>query len=275
MQLANGLSENQNVRLGAKLKIPTTKLANDETTYWFVYVVKSGDSLGTIAARFKVEVADVLRVNGITDASRVLIDQQLIIPVKTPRIVEQTSEPVAEVAAAASMRTEPKLIALIPPEATPTIASLIVFDPATTSAQAASQVAASATDFDSMKSELLALYNEQRAAAGLPTLQISAALVAAAQAHAEDCAVRGFGSHTGSDGSTSRTRITRAGFNGEYSGENWAYTSTSSSAFNMWFYRESPGGPHRRNIMSTDFNMVGFGIAPMGNGYFFIANFGG
>jgi uncharacterized protein YkwD len=128
---------------------------------------------------------------------------------------------------------------------------------------------------EAIRSALLTLHNEQRIAAGLAPLQISAALQASAQAHAEDCAARGFGSHTGSDGSTSRQRIARIGFTGRFTGENWAFSRTAERAFEMWFHQESPTGPHRANIMSANYAEVGFGIAPSNGGYYIITNLGG
>ncbi len=274
LQLANGLGEKQDARLGAKLVIPTTKLADDESTYWFIYIVKPGDTLSTIAAKFKVEVTDVLRVNRISDASRVLVDQKLIIPVKTPRVVEAAPNAAAADDSPKLIKfaptTEPALIPLAPPAATATAAPILL-----AAAAPAAAAVADNSDADALRAQLLTLYNEQRIAAGLAPLAPSATLQAAAQAHAEDCAARGFGSHTGSDGSSSAVRIARAGFGGSRTGENWAFARTPAGAFNMWFHQETPSGPHRRNIMSAAFTEVGFGIAPLRGGYMFIANLGG
>ena len=294
LQLANNLGEIQDVQLGAKLKIPTTKLADDESTYWFIYIVKSGDTLSTIAARFKVEVADVLRVNRIDDAARVLVDQQLIIPVKAPQAAVRapaqvqieaqppsTPEPVliALVVSSATPDAAQALVALAPPPATPMptpTPTLIPVEPIQLAVAAPNAVSvAHSADAESLRAEILALHNAQRIAAGLPPLVPSAALQAAAQMHAEDCVARGFGSHVGSDSSSSRMRIARAGYGGTQTGENWAFARSAAVAFQMWFHQESPSGPHRRNIMSADFSEVGFGIAPMRGGFIFIANLGG
>jgi murein DD-endopeptidase MepM/ murein hydrolase activator NlpD len=45
-----------------------------------VYIVKEGDSLWAIAARFGVSVADLQRANGISDASQLVVGTRLIIP---------------------------------------------------------------------------------------------------------------------------------------------------------------------------------------------------
>jgi uncharacterized protein YkwD len=168
---------------------------------------------------------------------------------------------------------EQALVALAPPQATsgPTLVPLEPSQPAI----AAPIAAARSADADSLRAEMLALHNAQRIAAGLPPLTPSAVLQAAAQAHAEDCAARGFGSHVGSNGSSSRQRIAGAGYAGAQTGENWAFARSAAIAFQMWFHQESPSGPHRRNIMSADFVEVGFGIAQMRGGFVFIANLGG
>jgi uncharacterized protein YkwD len=282
IQLANQRGESQDVRLGEKLKIPSTRIADDESTYWFVYVVKSGDTLSTIAARFKVEVADVLRVNGIADASRVLVDQALVIPVKAPRTSDAAP---AAAKVQARVQSAPSLIPLVTaapeaPTAEPT-AALIALAPAPvadappTAAPVVAVAAVAADDVEAMRAALLALHNEQRAAAGLPALRYSMVLQTSAQLHAEDCATRGYGSHVGSDGSSAHQRIARAGYPGTATGENWAFARSAAAAFNMWFHQESPSGPHRRNIMSASYSEVGFGITRMGGGYIFIANLGG
>jgi uncharacterized protein YkwD len=130
-------------------------------------------------------------------------------------------------------------------------------------------------EVEQIRASLLALYNQQRTAAGLAPLQWSPVLQASAQEHAGDCAARGQGGHTGTDGSTSRIRIQRAGFAGRYTGENWAWSRTAERAFDMWFFQETPSGPHRANIMSANYSQVGFGVAPSNGGYFIIANLGG
>lgn len=45
-----------------------------------IYIVQSGDSLSTIAARFNISMADLMAANGIVDANQLDVGQQLIIP---------------------------------------------------------------------------------------------------------------------------------------------------------------------------------------------------
>ena len=108
----------------------------------------------------------------------------------------------------------------------------------------------------------------------MAALNSSSALQHAAQLHAEDCAQRGFGSHLGSDGADTQTRVRRAGYTGSISGENWAWGHSAQEVFDAWFTQESSDGPHRRNILSSRYSEVGFGIAPASGGYYFVADFG-
>ena len=123
--------------------------------------------------------------------------------------------------------------------------------------------------------QLLTLYNQARAAAGVPALRYSAVLETAARAHAKDCATRGFGSHVGSDGADTKTRLMRAGYAASKAwGENWAWGRSATQAWDMWFTQEYPSGPHRDNILSARYTEVGFGIIASQGGFYYIADFG-
>lgn len=56
-----------------------------------VYVVKPGDTLGTIAQRFSVSVDEIMAANGITDPNVLVVGQSLVIPV--PGSVPPTAVP--------------------------------------------------------------------------------------------------------------------------------------------------------------------------------------
>ena len=58
-----------------------------------VYVVQSGDTLGTISVEFDVPLDDIMEANGLTDPNRISVGQQLIIPVGglTPPTPEPTA----------------------------------------------------------------------------------------------------------------------------------------------------------------------------------------
>ena len=251
IQLLNKMGDDQTARLGQKLKLPASKLADDEAVFWFVYVVKPGESIGVIAQRYSVRADDLLRVNHLAPTAVALVDQQLIIPVK-PSAQAATAEAKAEIAAIITLAAPVEPTAIRTPVTAP-----------------------AANDIEGMRNILLASFNQERVAGGLAPLRFSDTLTSAAQAHANDCVQRGFGSHSGSDGSTSRQRISRAGYAGKWTGENWAWHANAAGAFDMWFTQEPPSGPHRANIMNTNFSEVGFGIGASNGGYYFFADFGG
>jgi uncharacterized protein YkwD len=118
------------------------------------------------------------------------------------------------------------------------------------------------------------LMNEKRTAYGLPALTWSDQLAAAAQAHADDCAQRGWGSHVGTDGARLRTRLARVGYYPSWTSENWANAINAEGAFYMWYW-EGPGGAHYENIMGRNYTEAGIGIAQSaGWGYYYIVDFG-
>jgi uncharacterized protein YkwD len=126
---------------------------------------------------------------------------------------------------------------------------------------------------ESWPSELLSLINESRVAAGLPSLTWSAELARAAQTHAEDCAQRNSGSHTGSDGAGLEARIAREGLVVRWASENWANAQSVPRAFALW-WNEPPGrDPHRRNILDPRYTEIGIGVANGKWGTYFVADF--
>jgi uncharacterized protein YkwD len=284
LQLENKLSD-QTVRAGATLKLPTRKLADDENVFWFLHVVKAGETFGAIAQRYGVTDGELLRVNKLRDTSLLIIGQRLIIPVKQP--AQKSDAPGTSSAADAPQPSvTPIPVAQVAPAVTPIpiAPDLILLDttpealrPAVAPQPELHSPAAIAApgDAPAMAAQLLALYNEQRTLQGLPPLAYSQVLQASAQSHANECASRGSCSHVGLDGSSSRDRIRRVGYTGRWTGENWAWSRAATGAFNMWFHQETPDGPHRKNIMSPNYSEVGFGIAAMNGGYVFIANLGG
>ncbi len=109
---------------------------------------------------------------------------------------------------------------------------------------------------------VLALVNQERAAAGCPAVTINAKLTKAAQDHSQDMASHGNMSHTGSDGSDPGQRITRAGYTWSTYGENVAYGySTPEKVMEGWM--NSPG--HRQNILNCSFKEIGIGLAQPNN----------
>ena len=111
--------------------------------------------------------------------------------------------------------------------------------------------------------QVLARINQARGDAGLPPLTRNAQLDAAAQAHADDLQKNGVSlGHRGSDGSSIKQRIARAGYGGGTTGENWAAYRTLDQIMNFWL--KDP--PHRRNILHSKFREIGIGVAHRANG---------
>ncbi len=123
--------------------------------------------------------------------------------------------------------------------------------------------------------DLAARINHERVTRGLAPFALNPQLTAAAQAHADDIARTAHYDHTGSDGSTARDRVARAGY-GKYSwgyrvGENWAHYRSVPTAMAMWM--DSP--PHRNNILHALYREMGIGVAADKTGLFiYVINFG-
>jgi uncharacterized protein YkwD len=113
--------------------------------------------------------------------------------------------------------------------------------------------------------QLLTLVNTARSQVGLCALSINTLLNTAAQADSQDQAARQTMTHTGGDGSTVRTRITRIGYRWIRAAENVARGFTSAqSVFDAWM--GSLG--HRANMLGEYVHM-GAGVATGGDGFMY------
>jgi uncharacterized protein YkwD len=128
----------------------------------------------------------------------------------------------------------------------------------------------SVQDAAAVSRRVLALTNQARAQARhcgargfppAPALTLSAALTRAARAHAQDMAAHRIFSHTGSDGSTPGTRVSRAGYRWSMVGENIASgVGTARAVVAGWL-----ASPHHcANIMTAGYRQMGvaFAISP-------------
>ena len=116
--------------------------------------------------------------------------------------------------------------------------------------------------------QMLALINAERAAVGLPALQINARLNTSAETHSRWMLNTDVFSHTGANGSSAGDRMRAAGyvFSGNWtSGENIAWqsergaTGISDDVINLHnSLMNSPG--HRANILNPNFTEIGIGI---------------
>lgn len=111
--------------------------------------------------------------------------------------------------------------------------------------------------------EVLKLVNEERKAAGLGTLTLSAALTETAMKRAGECAL--LFSHTRPDGSNCFTA------NGDMFAENVAYGQTSAKGvMNSWM--NSSG--HKANILLKDAKTIGIGCIKHNGSYYWVQVFG-
>eukprot|EP00775_Hariotina_reticulata_P006348 gene6348-6581_t len=119
----------------------------------------------------------------------------------------------------------------------------------------------------SFASEVLSLVNAARRANGnLGQLSLDSQLNNAAQAHSIDQASRNTMTHTGSDGSSIDTRVTRTGYRWSIVGENVAYGfNTPASVHGAWM--NSPG--HRANILNGEFVHMGLAVATGSDNYLY------
>jgi uncharacterized protein YkwD len=125
--------------------------------------------------------------------------------------------------------------------------------PVSTPAPAPAPVAPAA---DSAEAQVLALVNDQRAAAGCGAVTADDKLAAVARAHSEDMRDRGFFSHVNPDGLDPFQRAERAGITAR--AENIARGQQDAAAV-MDAWMNSAG--HRANILNCDLTRLGVGIA--------------
>jgi uncharacterized protein YkwD len=113
-----------------------------------------------------------------------------------------------------------------------------------------------------MEQDLLARHNGERAAAGLPPLQVSGTLTDVARRRAQDMAANNYFSHYSPSGETAFTILGRMGYNYGTGGENIArnnYPDAQSVSTAMSGFMQSPG--HRANVLEPKFRVVGIGMA--------------
>ena len=168
-----------------------------------------------------------------------------------PPTVEATPEPVEEAAAA--------------PEDGDAEPSAVAPDVHSASSEPAPQPPP--VDPATLEAALVAGINAQRAAAGLPPLQLDPDLVMVARERSNDMAQRGYFSHVSPTGETFSSLMQSHGVACSWCGENIAYNNfgddqTVAVVLSAWI--ASPG--HRDNILRPDFSRVGVGVALDGSG---------
>ncbi len=279
IQLVNDMRDSTVVQVDQELVIPPP-LREDETPFWIVHVVQPGESLSKIARVYGVTVEAILQVNAIADPELIKAGQLLVIPVQTLALAPPATQPplpsdtpVPRPTAAPTARATQAAGAADTPSATTSTSEAMSSATPTFTPQPPPTIPPKVSAWAGQAVDLI---NQKRLANGLPALAIAPELMQAAQLHAEDCSARGWGSHVGSDGANTLTRIQRAGYAATAWGENWVQAFDPARAVNWWYDETPPNDPHRKNILSARYSEVGVGIAPAdaGRGFYFIADFG-
>lgn len=265
-------------------------ISSDTLGFGYVYTVEAGDDVWLLAVSHGLSVATLTEINNLEPPYWIHPGDQLWIPA-VPAVIQRAPKPTPTPAPlptpASAVTAAPPAEAAAPEEPAPqpdgepaqavqpaasdgAIGIITNPDLATVGAAVA---AAPAPGIGEDALLIFNLMNEKRTARGLPALTWSPQLAAAAQAHANDCAQRGWGSHVGSDGARLRTRLAREGYYPSWTSENWANARSAQHAFDMWWF-EGPGGVHYENIMGRNYTQAGIGIAKGGWGYYFLVDFG-
>ncbi|MEW2448313.1 CAP domain-containing protein [Streptomyces parvulus] len=107
------------------------------------------------------------------------------------------------------------------------------------------------------EAQVLALVNEERAAAGCSPVTANDRLTRAADDYSDVMASSGVMSHTGPDGSTMASRVEAAGYEWSTLGENIARgQADAASVMDSWMNSEG----HRANILNCSFKELGVGV---------------
>jgi uncharacterized protein YkwD len=284
LQLANNLGDSFLIRAGQELAIPAPRDWAQASRFWIVYLVSAGETLGAVAVRYGLSLADLEAANPGLNVDRISIGQALVLPLDGPaEMIAAANRPREVTPASQPPSSQPPVQAAAPvaapgpagdapavgPDAPPEV------PPPSEAPPPPPASAAVPPDVTGLPAEIFRLVNEQRAAYNLPPLAWNETLARAAQRHANDCQARGWCSHTGSDGSSYKQRIIREGYDPARWSECWAWYGTAVRAVAMWMDEVPPNDPHRRTILNPDLTEVGVGVVPgNGFGYYFIANFG-
>ncbi|HET6597488.1 MAG TPA: CAP domain-containing protein [Anaerolineales bacterium] len=111
--------------------------------------------------------------------------------------------------------------------------------------------------------EVITALNNYRAQKGLPAYTVNSKLAEAAQRHANDIACHKIYVHTGTDGSTARSRVTDTGYVAKSVSENvnGNYPPLSGQEAINWWINDKGDVRHGQNLISTTFTEIGVGYA--------------
>jgi uncharacterized protein YkwD len=123
--------------------------------------------------------------------------------------------------------------------------------------------------------EAINAINTYRTQNGLPAYNIKEPLTKAAQSHASDMACKNLTGHTGSDGSTPGTRISKNGYVAAFSAENVYFSNpplTGQGAVD-WWKNDTGDIRHNLNLVSDTFIDAGVGYAFFNNNGYYVVVF--
>ncbi|MFF6807072.1 sigma-70 family RNA polymerase sigma factor [Streptomyces sp. NPDC012616] len=179
--------------------------------------------------------------------------------------------PSPSVSASPSASTSPAASASPSARASRSASAKAPAKPAAGARRSASKTPFTQTGPSDRESQVIALVNKERAAAGCGPLTGDPLLRKSAQGHSDDMAARDFFDHTNPDGADPGARITAAGYRWSTYGENIAKGQQSAQSV-MTSWMNSPG--HRANILNCDFKNIGVGIHDGAGGPWWTQNFG-
>jgi uncharacterized protein YkwD len=278
IQLQNEMGDSTIVQIGQTISIPPAAEWEGSSAFWMLHEVSPGETLIAIARAYDVEPDALQAVNGLDDADRIAVGQNLVLPLPGPAAPRDAAP--AEVPPPTSTPSPPPTV---PPDSAPSAddepeVAAASSDPqpaaAPTESEPVAPPAAPPADLAAWPREIARLINEVRAQHGLEPLAYNQTLEQAAQAHADDCEQRGWCSHVGSDGARIKTRVFRAGYDGSSWAECWAQTQSPARAVEIWMDETPPNDPHRRTLLSDWFSEIGIGVSDADYGTYIIADFG-
>jgi uncharacterized protein YkwD len=150
----------------------------------------------------------------------------------------------------------------VTPTLTGTVASATAASATSGSANSSTATCAFTTDRAKL-TEVINAVNAHRAQKGLPPYTVNAQLAQAAQRHANDIACHKLYVHTGTDGSTPKTRVADTGYVASSVSENvnGNYPPLDGQAAVNWWINDKTEPRHGQNLVSTTFTEIGVGYS--------------
>lgn len=252
LEAANWISDPSGLQLGQKLLIPGKDGELPDPILWAptaVHEVTSGDTILALAEEYGSSVEDILALNPALEPNAMQIGQQIAVPLTRQRPRAGGGQaPAAKIASVPAL-TEADLVAL----------------------------KAGSPSLVGLEQSMVEQVNAKRQAEGLAPYRVDEQLTLMAWGQAQDMIKRGYFSHVTPEGRTLRDRFRERGLPTSWVGEN-IYLSVKPAnqavgAAVGWFMGDAP---HRRNLLHSNFNRIGVGVAQEANGWYtFVLVFAG